>query len=414
MDHFKRCRAALWALFLGIGLAGPGSGDVQAGSLSIQKARYKSTTLTVDGSYRGAALPADGMAHLYDRKLGSRIASLALSDAPQRGKKRPIHFALSGLGDVPCAVRMGAAGARDKFLKVKGAPRNGCSKGGTAPPPDGNNSGPIVPGTTAPFPTYRRAGLPGRMLVVVNDKAELYDLQTGERRVPPSSPQLPDLDRWNISGDGGLLVRQNIRFKGATQIDFIDPISLTLARPGVTLDKKYQVGFTGVRASAGGAYLVGFISYDSNSERYLTIFDGHSGEFIAPDGSNLGTLVLSDPAAWLPKGDEYVYLAGNVLYASAPGHQSDRQLGTLSGLPFNDSNNNRYYPHGFSNVVVSPDGQRVAFTWGEDRKGTNTRDLHVWVSNLDGTGLHRLTEIPDATYPVGSDYRSPTWSPDGR
>ena len=50
--------------------------------------------------------------------------------------------------------------------------------------------------------------------------------------------------------------------------------------------------------------------------------------------------------------------------------------------------------------VLSPDGQRVAFT--SDRSGQND----IWVVGADGSGLRRLTDHP-------ADDTHPSWSPDG-
>jgi Tol biopolymer transport system component len=56
------------------------------------------------------------------------------------------------------------------------------------------------------------------------------------------------------------------------------------------------------------------------------------------------------------------------------------------------------YPSGFS---WSPDGTRLAFLSGRDRK------VEIYIVNADGSKLTRLTE-----HPAVDD--SPTWSPDGQ
>lgn len=59
-------------------------------------------------------------------------------------------------------------------------------------------------------------------------------------------------------------------------------------------------------------------------------------------------------------------------------------------------------PNGAMNVepAISPDGRRVAFS--SDRTGAPM----IWVMNVDGTGLERLTH-------AGKYNSSPSWSPDG-
>lgn len=61
-------------------------------------------------------------------------------------------------------------------------------------------------------------------------------------------------------------------------------------------------------------------------------------------------------------------------------------------------------------MVASPDGNKIAFTWSEPR-GT-AWDTYLWVVNVDGTGLRRLTRVPDPSTALGFGYGSPTWSPD--
>jgi Tol biopolymer transport system component len=51
-------------------------------------------------------------------------------------------------------------------------------------------------------------------------------------------------------------------------------------------------------------------------------------------------------------------------------------------------------------VAISPDGDRVAF------EGDVDGNTDIWVVNIDGTGLLRLTDDPATD-------QSPTWSPDG-
>lgn len=58
-------------------------------------------------------------------------------------------------------------------------------------------------------------------------------------------------------------------------------------------------------------------------------------------------------------------------------------------------------------VMPSPDGARVAFTLAWYPEGWSTLDGDIYVANIDGSGLQRLTTTPELD-------EQPAWSPDGR
>jgi Tol biopolymer transport system component len=96
--------------------------------------------------------------------------------------------------------------------------------------------------------------------------------------------------------------------------------------------------------------------------------------------------------AWSPDGSTIVF-------------NSDRQGGPLAGylVDPDGSNVRRIRTDAFVEYPAwSPDGRRIAFM-GQDRL---TLDYDLYVVNVDGTGLVRLTET------LGSD-GWPAWSPDG-
>ncbi|GAC1397800.1 MAG: hypothetical protein NVSMB56_12810 [Pyrinomonadaceae bacterium] len=77
------------------------------------------------------------------------------------------------------------------------------------------------------------------------------------------------------------------------------------------------------------------------------------------------------------------------------------------------------------NPAISPDGSRVAFIsnrtvieYSSAGTGGNTVQAHVfdiYIVNTDGTGLRKVTtfQLNPGNGPLGSDFRSVTWSPDG-
>ncbi len=59
-----------------------------------------------------------------------------------------------------------------------------------------------------------------------------------------------------------------------------------------------------------------------------------------------------------------------------------------------------------SSPKISPDGKTVAFVVREVFKEENKTTTNIWLVNVDGTNLRKLTNVGDANY-------SPAWSPDG-
>jgi dipeptidyl aminopeptidase/acylaminoacyl peptidase len=59
------------------------------------------------------------------------------------------------------------------------------------------------------------------------------------------------------------------------------------------------------------------------------------------------------------------------------------------------------------NPAISPDGKRVAFTVKEDTLETGKSNTDVYVMNIDGTNIRRMTSDPAAD-------TNPKWSPDGK
>lgn len=92
---------------------------------------------------------------------------------------------------------------------------------------------------------------------------------------------------------------------------------------------------------------------------------------------------------WAPDGSLYVS-AGDTIYRVGP------TLG--DGVPVKQFPNDAP-----TNLAVSPDGQQLAFGLGD----RGTLKNHVYVMNIDGTGVRQLT-----TSDLNED--APAWSPDGK
>ena len=145
-----------------------------------------------------------------------------------------------------------------------------------------------------------------------------------------------------------------------------------------------------------------------------SIFSTETGQ-IVKQGSQLdGEIVTSSPAAWLPDG-RYLYLAGRRLFESSPTATNSTLRATLSALPDNSaSGNNIDVKSNDSQLTVSPDGQKIAFGWAERRDGGPTYDRNIWVANVDGTDLHRLTSPTEPSSALSFGYGNATWSPDSK
>lgn len=287
----------------------------------------------------------------------------------------------------------------------------GCGGGGGSSGSGGGGGG------TDSFATYQAGTLPGRLVVnTPSGLATVYDLQTGVGTALPASSiessGSPDGDEW-MGGLSSSLLRVN-ETQLATDASSTVRID-TMSAPALQTSASRLViaGDLVGRAqrSPDGRYILAFFSSGIEDAR-LTIFDASDGH-IVKQGSLLdgGDLILDTPATWLPDG-RYVYLVDNELYASTPTSSTATLLAVLSDLPSNRTSDWTGYISGQSSLQASPDGNSIAFTWSEQRGVTF--DKHVWVTALDGTGLHRVTSPPDATSPLTYRFTSPTWSPDSR
>ena len=121
-----------------------------------------------------------------------------------------------------------------------------------------------------------------------------------------------------------------------------------------------------------------------NSEIYISDYDGQNAKPVTTDNS-----IVAAPS-WLPKQWHLFYTS----YRSGFPWIYSHNLTTGERRPF------AKFPGLNSGAVVSPDGRRVAMILSK----AGSPDL--WVANIDGTNLKRLTETRE-------DESSPCWSPDG-
>lgn len=296
----------------------------------------------------------------------------------------------------------------------------GGSDGGstTTPPPIGGetpNTPPVTPSTPT-FKTYQNTTLPGRL--VVNSPlgdATVLNLQTGGTSPLPASgikaTNSADGDQWQSTAASAVLLRFNstqLAGDGApnVRVSVYDGVSSTTA--SVSWKVSGRIHGTPL-VSPDGKQALAFYSATPGADPRLSVWDMQSGNMLKQGSVLDGEIIMDTPAAWLPDG-RYVYLAGNRLVASSATASSDTELARLTGLPSNNAANWQGYVSGQSTLAISPNGKRVAFSWSEQR-GVSI-DKHIWVANIDGTALHRLTKVSDADSPLDFRFLSPSWSPD--
>ncbi|MDT7837982.1 TolB family protein [Aquabacterium sp. OR-4] len=287
----------------------------------------------------------------------------------------------------------------------------GCGGGGGG----GDAAAPSTPSQTpgVAFTSYQKTTLPGRLLMnaPLGSQAVLLNLTTGQRQeLPHTAGSTVDSDEWSVSDDGGLLLRWNRDTNAGYPLQQFD--STTLQPLGTAATLTAGLGSHDLKLSKDRKYLLAQIDGGLPSfETRLTVLDAGTLATVKRGSLLDGESVVADPQAWLPDG-RYVYLVGRKLYASGPGESTAQLLATLD-LPANDASGSAAVA-GQSDLVVSPDGTQVAFTWNEARAGNAaTVDTHVYTARLDGSALKKITEVADATDPVAHSFGSPVWSPDG-
>ncbi len=291
-----------------------------------------------------------------------------------------------------------AAAASFPLLLAAGCGGGGGNDGGT-PPDNGDSSQQVT--------TYGNTNLPGRLILsVVEGPATIYDLRTGGSAKLPTSAT--GGNNWNGSTNPGTIVRMSGGGAGGKRIaERLRTSDWTAIGPSALLGGS----FNRPKVSHDGRYILTFWMPGSDpEERRLTIFNAETGEIVKSGSPLDGKTVVDSPAAWLPDG-RYILLVGRDLYVSSPTANADTLVATLP-LPDNSVFQDGRSQSGFSQLTVSPDGQKIAFDWDVRRR--NTADSHIFVANVDGTGLHQLTAPPDPSSPLNFSYGSASWSPDSR
>jgi Tol biopolymer transport system component len=135
---------------------------------------------------------------------------------------------------------------------------------------------------------------------------------------------------------------------------------------------------------------------DGNGELYVMNADGSGERILSPSPSSEEVA-----AGWSPDGKTIAFATdrdGNweIYLANADGSNPRN----LTRNPGNDGGIG-----GAKGALLSPDGRRILFASTRDTRDEDNSELYV--VNVDGTGVHRLTRTPGDELPL-------SWSPNGR
>ncbi|MEY4561524.1 MAG: hypothetical protein RLZZ618_801 [Pseudomonadota bacterium] len=265
-------------------------------------------------------------------------------------------------------------------------------------------SGPDLP--AGQVNTYGNTNLPGRFLIPASSgPATVYDLRTGLPSQPPSSPSLGNA--WYGSSNNSTVLRVSAAANSTENFDNVRTSDWAKTNSGINVRGETRWP----KLSPDGRYVVSFWR-DVNESYYnrLSVFDTTNSVIVKRGSVMDGQSILSSPVGWLPDG-RYVFLSGRQLYVSSPTAQVDTLIATLN-LPDNSVTQNGEFTSRAVHLAVSPDGTKIAFNWATARAAAT--DNLIWVVNVDGSNLHKLTIPPNAGSAVASNFSNPTWSPDSK
>ncbi|GIJ95229.1 TolB family protein [Capnocytophaga stomatis] len=137
-----------------------------------------------------------------------------------------------------------------------------------------------------------------------------------------------------------------------------------------------------------------YIAVDGNywEDRGVLLFDTQTGKLLAEFYTNQADLDYQSTPVWTLNNELFFAIRG-VLYR----WKEDYGKKVEQVLNINDGNGAGY-------VAVNPQGTRVAFRYKK----------HLWIQNLDGSGLQQITTSPPSGLSKVDGEYQPVFSPDGR
>jgi len=164
-----------------------------------------------------------------------------------------------------------------------------------------------------------------------------------------------------------------------------------------------QVYDVGPVWSPDGARIAFVSNRDSDFAVYIMSADGKS--------VNLVTDKVLNPAsvAWSPSGNK-IALSGGVRVV--PGIEKPSvhvYVVNIDGSQLSKLTSDGDYGNNNDSPTWSPDGKQIAFSSNRDPDGK----YKIWVMNADGSNQRRLTDIHGTSNPLFYGDSGPAWSPDG-
>ena len=140
------------------------------------------------------------------------------------------------------------------------------------------------------------------------------------------------------------------------------------------------------------------VAFTNQQNLYVVNADG-------TEATNIGGKVAADHPAWSPDGTRIAYDASEIVCGFHACFLAARTIRVVNPDGTGDA---QVSPPDLSpeNPVWSPDGTRIAFDTGYDGLAPS----EIYVMNVDGTGVTKLTHQPPEQIPGNFE---PNWSPDG-
>jgi TolB protein len=194
----------------------------------------------------------------------------------------------------------------------------------------------------------------------------------------------PDAAQYQISGNNSGNVQGRVTDLIAKQVKFSRSYTgANLRRQAHAFADDIVLAITGKKGIAQTKIAFKAASADGSGEIFVSDFDGHNPQSVTHDGT-----IVAAPA-WSPGRLALFY--------------TSYQPGNPDIFYHNLSTGQRRVVAGFSGLntgaEVSPDGSKLAMILSK------SGSPNVWVCNIDGTGLKKLTSSQEDS--------SPCWSPDG-
>jgi len=234
---------------------------------------------------------------------------------------------------------------------------------------------PVDPPPAGAEPPAFNAGLSGYIVYDRADGTSVVDLASGQ--IVASSATL---GLRPVAGGDEFVAYDSVRRYSDGEDDLITFDATLEATDSVAVARSLHGT---PKVSPDGSLIAMYWSDEENGESFtrpsMTIFDR--------EGAVLERNPSATSFAWAPDG-RLVFAEGDTVYIGNELGQQGRVIAELDGDPYN--------------LAVSPDGSKIAF----NLSGLASEEAHIWVMNIDGSGLRQLTDS-------STNEMDPQWIGDG-